>query len=121
MDDFLTPARVEPKSIQHVPLTEAIIEMVSAGLGVAPFARWLIEPYMRTHGLRLLRLGPGGAQRDWQLAAREGDPRKGEFARLAKALRSSLPQQIPFEKQREYTPQQEQSVPLRDLLTTHLQ
>jgi LysR family transcriptional regulator for metE and metH len=94
MDDFFAPAKVKPASIQHVPLTDAILQMVSANLGVAPFARWLIEPYLRTHNLQALRLGRNGIHRDWRLAAREGHPREREFARMAKTLRTCLRQQM---------------------------
>ena len=90
VDDFLLPYQIQTKSIMHVPLSEAIVEMVSAGLGVSPFARWLIEPYMNTRSLCLLSIGSKGAHRDWQLAARQNDPRTREFATLAKTLRASF-------------------------------
>lgn len=90
LDDFFKPAKVEPKSIQYIPFTDAILQMVGACLGIAPFARWLIEPYLRTHNLRALRLGRNGIHRDWRLAARQSHPREQEFGLLAKTLRTSL-------------------------------
>jgi LysR family transcriptional regulator for metE and metH len=94
MKEFFALAKIEPKSVQYIPFTDAIIQMVGAGLGVAPLARWLIEPYLHTNNLSLLRLGRSGIHRNWRLAAREGHPREKEFASLAKALRTSLRRQM---------------------------
>jgi LysR family transcriptional regulator for metE and metH len=43
----LVPAGVTPAAFQQVQLTEAIIELVKAGLGVAVLARWAVEPSIR--------------------------------------------------------------------------
>ena len=43
----LNPAGVEPARVSQVPLTEAILELVKAGLGVSVMARWAIEPALK--------------------------------------------------------------------------
>ena len=43
----LAPAGVEPARVSQVPLTEAILELVKAGLGVSVMARWAIEPAIK--------------------------------------------------------------------------
>ncbi len=46
VDEFLKPAGIVPASVQYVQLTEAITEMVRAGLGIAALARWMILPHL---------------------------------------------------------------------------
>jgi LysR family transcriptional regulator for metE and metH len=62
------PARVAPKAIQQVQLSEAIIELVKAGLGIAAMARWAIEPSLRAGTLRTARLTRKGFRRRWSAA-----------------------------------------------------
>ena len=39
---LLTPAGISPRRLQQVQLTEAILELVRAGLGVSVLARWAV-------------------------------------------------------------------------------
>lgn len=64
----LAPAGVTPKALQQVQLSEAIIELVKAGLGVAAMARWAVEPYVRSGALRTARLTRNGFRRRWGAA-----------------------------------------------------
>jgi LysR family transcriptional regulator for metE and metH len=66
--DFLLPAGVAPAGFQQVRLTEAMIELVKAGLGVAALARWAIEPHVRSGSVRALRLTRRGYRRVWSAA-----------------------------------------------------
>jgi LysR family transcriptional regulator for metE and metH len=68
LQKVLVPARVAPKAIQQVQLSEAIIELVKAGLGVAAMARWAIEPSLRAGTLRTARLTRKGFRRRWSAA-----------------------------------------------------
>jgi len=61
----LVAAGVTPKSIQLVQLTEAIIELVKAGLGVGVMARWAVDPYVRAGAIRAMRLTRKGYRREW--------------------------------------------------------
>jgi LysR family transcriptional regulator, regulator for metE and metH len=61
----LVPAGVTPKSLQQVQLSEAIVELVKAGLGVATMARWAVEPHLRAGTLRTARLTRRGFRRRW--------------------------------------------------------
>lgn len=65
---FLTPAGVVPRSVRQVMLTEAIIELVKAGLGVSAMARWVVEPHLRAGTVRALPLGRAGFHRVWSAA-----------------------------------------------------
>lgn len=62
---ILTPAGVEPARISQVPLTEAILELVKAGLGVSVMARWAVEPAIRSGEVRAVRVTRRGVFRSW--------------------------------------------------------
>jgi LysR family transcriptional regulator for metE and metH len=64
----LVPAGVTPRALQQVQLSEAIVELVKAGLGVAAMARWAIEPHLRAGTLRTARLTRHGYKRRWGAA-----------------------------------------------------
>lgn len=65
---LLQPAGVMPRRVSSVQLTEAIIEMVKAGLGVAALASWAVEPYVAANTVATLRLTEHGVRRRWQAA-----------------------------------------------------
>ena len=91
VDEFLLPAKVQPRQVVEVQLTEAIIEMVRAGMGVTVLARWLAEPYVRSGGLMTLHLGTRGLWRDWRLASLRECPLVPDLKRIAEAFASVLP------------------------------
>jgi LysR family transcriptional regulator for metE and metH len=68
LQQVLAPAGVVPRAIQQVQLSEAIIELVKAGLGVAAMARWAVEPSVRAGTLRTARLTRKGFRRRWSAA-----------------------------------------------------
>jgi LysR family transcriptional regulator for metE and metH len=90
VDDFLAPAGIVPASVQYVQLTEAITEMVKAGLGVAALARWMILPHLRAQSLKAVRLGSSGLRRDWRIAFRRADPRFVELGKASSLLSKRL-------------------------------
>jgi LysR family transcriptional regulator for metE and metH len=61
---LLTPAGVEAK-VRELQLTEAILEMVRAGLGVTALARWVVQPYLDSRSLVGVRLTAQGFYRQW--------------------------------------------------------
>src|SRR5262249_49138167 len=64
----LGPAGVTPQRVSTIQLTEAIVEMVKAGFGVAALASWAVEPYVSANALAAIRLAPNGIYRRWQAA-----------------------------------------------------
>jgi LysR family transcriptional regulator for metE and metH len=74
MDDSFTvqrifrPAGVEPARISFVMLTEAILAMVKAGLGISVMQTWAVEPAIRAGDVRAIPITPGGIQRRWNAA-----------------------------------------------------
>lgn len=68
--EFLLPAGVTPDRVSHIQLTEAILEMVKAGLGVTVHARWAVAPQLADGSLVAVRLGSRGLHRTWCAATR---------------------------------------------------
>ena len=66
--EVLVPAGVKPAELQQIELTEAIIELVKAGLGIAVLARWAVAPYVKAGALRALPLTRRGFRRVWSAA-----------------------------------------------------
>jgi LysR family transcriptional regulator for metE and metH len=66
---FLEPAGVRPRHATALQSTEAIIESVRAGLGVAVMARWAVAGALRNGGLAAVRVGRHGLRRSWYAAA----------------------------------------------------
>lgn len=62
--EVLRPAGVSPAKYTSIQLTEAIIEMVRAGLGVTILAEWALGGQMG-HGLVLRRVTRAGWKRSW--------------------------------------------------------
>lgn len=52
--------------LQQVQLTEAIVELVKAGLGISILARWAVQPYVAAGSLVVLPLKTRGLARRWQ-------------------------------------------------------
>jgi LysR family transcriptional regulator for metE and metH len=64
----LIPAGVTPGGFQQVQLTEAMIELVKAGLGVAVLARWAVDPFIRAGTVRAVSVTRRGYHRVWSAA-----------------------------------------------------
>jgi len=63
---ILNPAGVTPARVSTVPLTEAIIEMVKAGLGISALARWAVEEQISTGKIVARPITRKGLRRQWQ-------------------------------------------------------
>ena len=48
-----TPAGIIPRKIPKVKLTEAIVEMVRANLGITVMAKWAVAPYLKSGNLSI--------------------------------------------------------------------
>ena len=62
---ILKPARVEPQSVSFVMLTEALLEMVKARLGISVMQTWAIAPALRAGDVRALPITRDGIHRQW--------------------------------------------------------
>lgn len=56
---------LSPKKIIHVPITEAIVEMVRFGMGITIMAEWAARHYLNTPGLGILPFVQDVGTRQW--------------------------------------------------------
>jgi LysR family transcriptional regulator for metE and metH len=75
LQNVLLPAGAVPAAVQEVQLTEAITELVKAGLGVAILARWAVQPLIDAGSIVGRALPARGMHRVWSAVMRK------EFAR----------------------------------------
>jgi len=68
MRRILKPAGVQPERISYVMLTEAILEMVKARLGISVMQTWAVEPAIRAGEVRAIPITAGGIRRRWSAA-----------------------------------------------------
>jgi LysR family transcriptional regulator for metE and metH len=86
-EKLVQPAGIE-LSWKQVQLTEAILELVRAGMGVSILPRWVVQPYLESHRLRGVRLGSHGFLRAWTGVVPRALAKTGyvnEFLRLVAA------------------------------------
>lgn len=62
---ILIPAGIVPKEVIKLPMTDAIIDMVRAGLGITVMVKWAALPYLKSVGLIPIRLTRKGVRRTW--------------------------------------------------------
>ena len=52
----------------RVPLTEAIIEMVDANMGISILASWVIQPFLKQKNIRAIPVDVPAFRRKWFIA-----------------------------------------------------
>jgi LysR family transcriptional regulator for metE and metH len=69
----LLPAGVTPAKLSVMQLTEAIIELVKAGLGISVLARWAVQEQLAAGTLVARPVTKKGLQRQWSAALLKND------------------------------------------------
>jgi len=64
----LFPAGITPKQVSQIQVTEGIVEMVKAGLGIAVLANWAVEPELKKKTIIAKPLTRNGLKRYWRAA-----------------------------------------------------
>lgn len=62
---LLIPGNVQPKKVIPIQITEAVAEMVKAGMGINVIARWIIKPYLHDKRLAVVPVTRKGLYRTW--------------------------------------------------------
>jgi LysR family transcriptional regulator for metE and metH len=65
LHQVLLPSGAVPGRVEEVKLTEAIIELVKANLGVSALARWAVQPQLDARAIVALAIPPRGLARRW--------------------------------------------------------
>ena len=73
IQQILRPAGVAPRRVSFVMLTEALLEMVKARLGVAVMQTWAVEPALRAGDVRAVPITAKGVHRQWSAATLVAD------------------------------------------------
>jgi len=94
-DRMMRPAGVEPKRHMHVRLTEAMIELARANLGVAVLARWAVEPYLETGTVIGVPLTRRGFSRTWKAATPAARPMPAYVKAFTSMVAAYRPRDIP--------------------------
>ena len=85
--ELFDPVGVEPRQVTRLRLTEAIVELVAAGLGVSVLPRWAVAPMLRAGSLEAVRLTEHGFLRQWLLARRAAETTSAHEFDLVELLR----------------------------------
>ena len=94
---LLSPSGVAPRRVSAIQLTEAILELVKGGAGIAVLARWAVAPHLKTGELRVVQLTRRGLERRWRAAMLRQSPlplHLREFAALLAAGPSVLSRRV---------------------------
>jgi LysR family transcriptional regulator for metE and metH len=88
---YLVPAGIEPKGVLELPLTEAMIEMVASGLGVALLPRWAVTPHVKAGRLAARPLTGRGLWRTWYAATLRDQPASPHLCEFVQLLSQPHP------------------------------
>lgn len=95
-EKVLKPAGVMPKRIFEVPMTEAMVEMVISGMGVAVIPYWIAYPYIESGKVLPVRVTPKGLHRSLGLTLHEKDTYPEYYYTLIKFLKENLVESVRF-------------------------
>lgn len=85
----LFPANIRPKRFTGISVTEGILEMVRANLGVTVLARWAAQRSKLT-GIVAKRITARGLQRSWYAVTRERPAKGSALGALIDRLRDDM-------------------------------
>lgn len=82
----LIPAGVVPVQVMQIQLTEAILEMVKAGMGISCLARWAVSREIASGVIRAVPVAGGALRRRWCAATLKAAADEGYVADFVKLL-----------------------------------
>ncbi|SFF05999.1 LysR family transcriptional regulator, regulator for metE and metH [Chitinophaga sp. CF118] len=81
---------LQPKQVMTLPLTEAIIEMVKANMGITVMANWAVKQYTRSKDLAVIPLDTSLRKRRWYACTHKNaeEPLKQLITLIREALKN---------------------------------
>lgn len=89
-EQFLSPQNIVPPKVMFIQLTEAVLEMINAGLGISVMAKWLIQPYIDSTKIKMVRIGKEGLKRKWYLATLKKELQSMPLMRFVTILKEHI-------------------------------
>lgn len=87
---LLKPAGIIPKHIYEVPMTEAMVEMIISGFGVAVIPKWIAQPYIESSKIIPIRVTSKGLHRKLGVALRDKEEHPEYFKTFISFLKENL-------------------------------
>lgn len=87
---FLAPAKVIPKKITPLPLTEASLEMVKADMGIMSMAKWALQPHIKNNSIKAVKVGKNGLKRKHFIATRANETYPDYFQHFINFLQNEI-------------------------------
>jgi|WetSurMetagenome_2_1015567.scaffolds.fasta_scaffold70048_2 LysR family transcriptional regulator, regulator for metE and metH len=88
----MKPAGISPRIIYEVPMTEAMVEMVVSGLGIAVIPYWIAQPYIEPGRVTAVRVTRGGLHRSLGIVFHERETYPPYYHTLVEFFRQNLSQ-----------------------------
>jgi LysR family transcriptional regulator for metE and metH len=85
---MLRTAGIQSKEVSEMPLTEALLQLVKNGFGIAVLARWIIQPYLVNGQYLSFPITARGLRRKWCAAIRSGNSSPDHLTALLQTLRN---------------------------------
>ncbi len=85
-DSFFRPGGHYPSRLMNIALPEAVMELVSAGLGISILSQWVVQPRLQRKELVAAKLTQDGLPLQWNVVLREQDFTAGDTAEVARIL-----------------------------------
>ena len=89
--EILNPSGIKVRKIIYVQLTEAVIEMVKAGIGIAVLPKWTLKPYLENGNLSIKKINNKGLKRKWFVATLKTDNKPKHLELFAQLLQNEIP------------------------------
>lgn len=92
----LAPTGVRPRDVTDVPVTEALLELVRAGMAVSAMASWVAQPDLDGGLVRAIRIGRKGLHRTWWAVVSSRGSSRPALAAFLEALRETCGERLPM-------------------------
>ncbi|MGJ8582042.1 MAG: LysR family transcriptional regulator [Psychromonas sp.] len=83
---FIRPSGVIPQQIEVVEMTDAIIELISAGLGMSILSKWAVNAALNSQRVSCTKLGQQGLDLAWSALTREREKENSPAQQVARLL-----------------------------------